>query len=460
MENEIKRLIFDAINQLNYDNSDEELYKYLCEKGFKAITKFQNNHYSIDEMRRLLLDNIPHMMTEYQRLKQAMDKKTEEITMLGSSLNYQLIELFEIANQVANEDQYEKLKKQFLSSQPIIFPGIEECNYEQACIIFKNIICNCDVITPEAEAKMSLTVRSDLPLFDENGFINPEIFDFSYLDKVVTFAQKYNMKIRLHTLVWHKHFPTLLKDCSKEQVFQFLNKYFSIIVDRYGEKLFSTIDVLNEICVDVHSDEFLQGDVLRNSPWKDKLGDDYYLEILKLARKHFPTSKLAYNEYDETNQEKRNRMIQIIEKIKTEEQLCGTTLLDSIGLQSHYHEFTSDEDIKQAYHDLSEVNKELQVSELDIIKIDENSDIQTNRVVRTVLDCACSYGVNNFTCWGPTSIISWKSGKVRTLLDDYGNFDSSFEKLVRVYSQKSKQLVSSNSQIDGLLFEQDNVTKK
>ena len=90
-----------------------------------------------------------------------------------------------------------------------------------------------------------------------------------------------------------------------------------------------------------------------------------------------------YNEYDETNKQK--NIISIINNIKSEEKILGIKLLDSFGLHSHYHEYLTDEAIKEAYADLIQTEKKLQVSELDMIKLSENNDTQINRIARTVL---------------------------------------------------------------------------
>lgn len=438
MEEQIRKLILEVIEDLNYDPNDLELQKYLYEKGIKAFKKINSGNYSLDEIRNFIVSNVPKMMKEYSRMKYAITKKSFTKTNFGVSINYQLVELFKIFNSVSSVDEFDAMKNQFLKAQPTIFPGLLECTYEEVQNIYKNIIDNCDVITPEVEAKMTLTINDQMELFNSDGTINFQVFNFSYLDTIIAFAKQNNMKVRLHTLIWHKHFPKILDNCSKSQIITFLDTYFSSIANRYGADTFYTIDVINEIVADIHSEEFQQGRVLRDSKWKEKLGDDYYLTVLKLARKNFPNSHLAYNEYDETNKEKRKRMISIIHDIKQEERITGTILLDSIGLQSHYHEYTTDEEIKETYEDLSQTGKRLQVSEMDVTKINQQDDVQVNRVFRTVLDCAATYNIDSFTCWGPTSSISWKSKKVRTFLNDNGEVNNSCKQIVDTYSQKKK----------------------
>ena len=439
MTEQIKKLIIDIIDELNYDPSDIELQKYLYEKGRKAFQKINLNHYSINDIRNFLISNIPTLMKEYFRMKNAIETKRKDSTNFGVSINYQLLELFKYMNSTSLEDEFSLLKKQFLQSQQFVFPGLWECSLEEIRSIYQNIITNCDIITPEAEAKMIITIPENIPFFTHDGTVNSQIFNFSYLDQIVSFAKENQMKVRLHTLIWHKQFPKMLENCSSEQIINFLDTYFAAIATRYGNDIFYSIDVLNEIVADVHSEEFQKGQVLRESKWKEKLGDDYYLTVLKLARKNFPNSLLVYNEYDETNKNKRDKMITVIDKIKQEEKMTGTTLLNCIGLQSHYHQYTTDKEIKSAYSDLYQTGKELQVSELDVATIGEKDDVQIHRVFRTVLDCAASYQVKSFTCWGPSSSISWKSGQVSTFLNDSGEIDENCKEVVKTFSQKEKR---------------------
>lgn len=460
MKEQIKKLIIEVIEDLNYDPNDLELQKYLYEKGLKAFNKIITENYSLNEIRNLLIDNAPTMIKEYLRIKQNINKKSLTKTTFGVSINYQLIELFKILNYVSSKYEFNTIKNQYLQSQPIIFSGLLECTYEEIENIYKNITENCDIITPEAEAKMTLTINNQITPFNIDGTINSQIFNFSYLDNIVTFAKQNNMKVRLHTLIWHKHFPKILENCSKNQIITFLDSYFSHIANRYNEDTFYTVDVLNEIVADINSEEFKQGNILRESKWKEKLGNDYYLTILKLARKNFPNSNLAYNEYDETNKEKRERIKTIINNIKKEEKITGITLLDSIGLQSHYHEYTTDEEIKETYADLIQTQKNLQVSEMDVTKIKDKNDIQVNRVFRTVLDCSATYNINSFTCWGPSSSISWKSKKVRTFLNSNGEIDNNCKQIVETYSQKRKNKKFNHNKDENNYVNNSNITTK
>ena len=91
--------------------------------------------------------------------------------------------------------------------------------------------------------------------------------------------------------------------------------------ERYGDIIYS-VDVLNEIVSD-NPDE-----ILRESSWKDKLGDEYYIEVLRIAKKNFGNIPLFYNEYGEVRESKRNHILQVINRIKEVEKQENVILLD------------------------------------------------------------------------------------------------------------------------------------
>ena len=313
-----------------------------------------------------------------------------------------------------------------------IFPGLKDISYEDTIKIYSNLVNDVDCITPEWAGKMRCIVDTRKPLFKDNS-INMDIFNFEYLDKLAEFARNNNMKLRMHNIIWHKDFRPFLENASKEQIYFFLDTYIRELSNRYSD-VFCSIDILNEIASDTPDK------MLRDSKWKDKLGEDYYINILKLAKKHFPNTDLYYNEYGEERPEKRKNTIEIIKNIQKVENEEGIVLLDGIGIQSHYSTMTTDESIKEAYSDYSKLGKKLQITELDVSNNGEQQDFnyQTNRVFRTVLDCATTYGVQLFNVWGISSKISWKSGRIDNYLDCNNNVSKYSKKIINTYSKREK----------------------
>src|SRR5271157_5811181 len=99
--------------------------------------------------------------------------------------------------------------------------------------------------------------------------VHPErqSFDFSQADQIVDFATRHGMKVRGHTLVWHRQNPKWLTEgkYTSAELAQILEKHIKTVVGHYRGKLFAW-DVVNEAF-----DE-LQPGQLRSTIWYDQPG--------------------------------------------------------------------------------------------------------------------------------------------------------------------------------------------
>lgn len=435
----ILKMIYD---EMNIETTDEEYTRYLEEKIKKAYDYEIKNNITADEFVSKIKSMIPNFIEQYKRINTNIEQmKTSPNSYFGISINFELIDLFEISKQCNNNEEFVKLRDEYFENlgknskfQGIdyIFPGLKDITYDETINIYKHLVNEVDCITPEWAGKMRIIVDVRKSIFVDNE-INREVFDFEYLDKLANFARNNNMKLRMHNIICHNDFSPLLENESREQIYKFLDTYMEELSKRYSD-VFYAIDVLNEIASDTPDK------VLRDSKWKDKLGEDYYINILRIAKKNFSNIDLYYNEYGEEKPEKRKNVIEIIKRIQEAEKTDGIILLDGIGIQSHYTTQTTDASIKTAYVDYASTGKKLQITELDVLNIGEEQifNYQTNRVFRTVLDCATSNGVQLFNIWGISSNISWKSGNIDNYLDDENNISVYSRKIVNVYSQKKK----------------------
>ncbi|MGC1476321.1 MAG: endo-1,4-beta-xylanase, partial [Terriglobales bacterium] len=75
----------------------------------------------------------------------------------------------------------------------------------------------------------------------------PQSFDFSQGDQIVDFAARHDMKIRGHTLVWHRQNPKWLteKKYTSAELAEILEKHIKTVVGHYRGKIFAW-DVVNE----------------------------------------------------------------------------------------------------------------------------------------------------------------------------------------------------------------------
>ena len=460
-ENRIKYILSFFQNELEQYSNDDEYKAYLYEKINKAYEIEMKK--GIDEkiFIEMIKKEIPHFISEYERLKENVSLTSRENnTMFGTSINFELIDLFKISKGCNNNEEFIMTRDSYFKQlsldprfQPIekfIFPGLSDVTLDEIRNIEENLVKNVDCITPEWAGKMRACIDITKPLIVD-GKINEEIFNFELLDKIANFARQNGMSMRVHNIIWHKDFRPIFENATNEEILLFLDVYTKKINERYGDIIYS-VDVLNEIVSD-NPDE-----ILRESSWKDKLGDEYYIEVLRIAKKNFGNIPLFYNEYGEERESKRNHILQVINRIKEIEKQENVILLDGIGIQSHYSNQTPDNDIKRAYMDYAKTGKKLQITEFDVSHPKNevsDFDYQTNRVFRTVLDCATSCKIQLMNLWGISSKISWLNKEKSTgecLLDENGNITMYSNKLIEAYSYKRKQTL----QINGLTQNQEN----
>jgi endo-1,4-beta-xylanase len=155
----------------------------------------------------------------------------------------------------------------------------------------------------------NLVVQHFSSLTPENamkmGPIHPGEREYNWgdADSIVAFAERNNMRLRGHTLVWHNQTPGwLFKDASgnqvsKEVLLQRMKDHITTVVGRYKGKIYAW-DVVNEAISD-KKDEYL-----RPSKWLEIIGEEYIAKAFQFAqslvkntsRKHFnlrmkPTQK-------------------------------------------------------------------------------------------------------------------------------------------------------------------------
>ena len=95
----------------------------------------------------------------------------------------------------------------------------------------------------------------------------PQSYDFSHADRIVDFATRHGMKVRGHTLVWHRQNPKWLTEgtYTSGELAEILEKHIKTVVGHYQGKVFAW-DVVNEAYDELHPGE------LRSTIWRDQPG--------------------------------------------------------------------------------------------------------------------------------------------------------------------------------------------
>ena len=206
----------------------------------------------------------------------------------------------------------------------------------------------------------SLTPENAMKMGPIHPFENQ--YSWEGADSIAAFAKRNNFKMRGHTLCWHNQTPRWLffdsstnQQVTKEVLLQRLKDHITTVVTRYKGVIFAW-DVVNEVISD-KPDEFY-----RPSLWYQICGEEFIAKAFQWAHEADPKALLFYNDYNEINPEKRQKIIKMVKDLQAK----GIPI-HGIGLQAHWAiNEPSKEQLDQTLKDFSAVGLPLQITELDI----------------------------------------------------------------------------------------------
>ena len=216
---------------------------------------------------------------------------------------------------------------------------------ENAQLILKQF----NSLTPENAMKM--------------GPIHPRENEYNWkdADSIVNFAQHHGLQVRGHNLCWHSQAPAWMfkdaegKQVTKEVLLQRLKDHITTVVNRYKGKIYAW-DVVNEAISD-KPDEYL-----RNSIWYQICGEEYIAKAFEYAHAADPNAILFYNDYNEINAVKREKIYRLVKSLKD----AGVPI-SAIGLQGHWAvNEPSRSQLDSTIQRFASLGVKLQITELDI----------------------------------------------------------------------------------------------
>jgi endo-1,4-beta-xylanase len=216
---------------------------------------------------------------------------------------------------------------------------------------------------PEAE----LIVRQFSSVTPENamkmGPIHPEEnrYNWQDADAIVDFAQKNGLKVRGHTLCWHNQTPRWFftdasgQQVSREVLLARLQQHINDVVTRYKGKIYAW-DVVNEAVPDGGED------IYRKSKFYEIIGEDYIEKAFEYAHAADPAAKLFYNDYNTENKLKRDKIFQIVKKLKEK----GVPI-HGVGLQGHWAlDEPTEQELEESIQKFASLGLDVQITELDV----------------------------------------------------------------------------------------------
>ncbi len=108
-------------------------------------------------------------------------------------------------------------------------------------------------------------------------------------DNIVSFARSYGMDVKGHALLWHQSVPAWVGGLSPSDLRAAVAAHIREVAGHYRGRVHAW-DVVNEAVAD-------DGLGLRDTVFRQKLGEGYIAEAFRLAREADPGALLFYNDY-------------------------------------------------------------------------------------------------------------------------------------------------------------------
>lgn len=243
-------------------------------------------------------------------------------------------------------------------------------------------------------------------------------YNWAPADAIVNFAVANGMRVHGHALIWHSAVPDWVTNFagSDAEFETMIRNYITTVVTRYKGKVASW-DVVNEGISD-------NGGTLRNTIFRERMGDDYIAKCFQWARDADPDVLLFYNDYNaEFDQTKRTAIINLINDFKSR----GVPI-DGFGFQMHInHDAPSMATLTTAVDQVKNTGVKIHFSELDV-RVNPNKDLTTLTLARAqsqearykaIAELHKSLPANQqfgITVWGIYDDESW-------LINFWGNID-------------------------------------
>ena len=228
-----------------------------------------------------------------------------------------------------------------------------------------------NVSVPEQAALVSqefnsVTAENDM----KPGQIQPKEGQWNWgpADSIANYCRQNGIKMRGHCLCWHSQFADWMfvdkkgKEVKKEVFYKRLREHIHAVVNRYKDVVYCW-DVVNEAIADqAFGFPGRPANPYRESRHFKLCGDEFIAKAFEFAHEADPNALLFYNDYNECDPGKRDRIYNMVKKMQD----AGVPI-HGIGMQGHYNIYgPSEEDIDAAITKYSQLVKHIHVTELDL----------------------------------------------------------------------------------------------
>ncbi len=272
-----------------------------------------------------------------------------------------------------------------------------------------------------SEAAYASTLAREFNMLEPEDALKWEVvhperasFDFSQADQIADFATRHNMKVRGHTLVWHRQNPKWLTGgkYTSDELAEILEQHIKTVVGHYRGKIFAW-DVVNEAF-----DELRPG-TLRSTIWRDQPGiglaangNSYIERCFRWAHDADPQALLFYNEAEA---EVMNAKSDAIYAMVRDFRLRGVPI-DGVGFQMHIANLHADvASISANIARFTALGVQVHITEMDVaLPVDAAGNARTEDLQRQAdiyreiaSACLAQRGCTAIQTWGFTDKYSW-----------------------------------------------------
>ncbi|MUV59342.1 endo-1,4-beta-xylanase [Halobacterium sp. CBA1126] len=222
-------------------------------------------------------------------------------------------------------------------------------------------------------------------------------YDFADADDVVEFADRHDMYVRGHALVWHRMYPEWVRPWTRSaaDADRLLRNHIYTVAGRYRGRV-DAWDVVNEAVADDGG--------LRETQWLDALGPEYVDRAFEYAA-DVSDADLFYNDYGADGlSAKADEVYDLVSDL-----VARGVPVDGVGLQLHvFDDLVPPADVAANVERLTDLGLDVHVTELDVGIGEAVADREAQaQYYHDVVAAAVDAGADTVVTWGVDDGQSW-----------------------------------------------------
>jgi GH35 family endo-1,4-beta-xylanase len=231
-----------------------------------------------------------------------------------------------------------------------------------------------DQITPENEGKWGSVERTR------------DVYNWSGVDAAYNYAKQHGIPFKEHTFVWGSQYPSWIDTLSPADQRAEIEEWMRDFCTRYPDT--DLIDVVNEATPGHAPAGYAQS----------AYGDDWIIDVFRLARQYCPNSTLIINDYNVLSW----NTSQFIDMVTP---AVNAGVIDAIGLQAHGLANWSLSDLTNKLNQVAALGLPIYISEYDV---DVADDWQQRAVMEEQFTLFYNHpSVAGITLWGYVVNSTW-----------------------------------------------------